>query len=719
MTENSKQGSKHSVTKSAIVNGKSMVIKQGNSFGVFDRYGDIHPSDQESQGVFHNNTRFISKLVFGIDNKRPLYLSSTLDSDNEILRVDLSNPMLGPEPDIDNDKGILHIHVTKFLWEKVFYHQMKLFNYGRKPILFTITYSFDADFKDIFEIRGIKRNKEGEMLTPSAAENKLCLSYRGLDNITRRTCIKFVSKPDKIEGKQATYKVTINPKEETFIYFSIAFEEDNDKPEVLDFEAGLKKVITKERIKEGGFSIRTDNEDFNDWLDRSKADLDMMSTSTEYGLYPYAGVPWYSTPFGRDAIVTSFECLWIEPELARGVLNFLANTQATKHDDFSEADPGKIFHEMRNGEMANTGEVPFKRYYGTIDATPLFISLAGHYYQRTGDIKMIKDLWPHIENGLEWMDKYGDLDGDGYLEYKKKSSTGLTNQGWKDSEDSVFYENGDLAKAPIALCEVQGFSYEAKLMASLLAEALGYSDKAKELNLQSKKLKDKFVKDFWSKDKNTFVIALDGDKKQCNVRTSNAGQCLATGIADSIQAGKIRDILMSSSMYSGYGIRTVAEGEVRYNPMSYHNGSVWPHDNALIAYGLSLYGFTMDARKICEGIFNAAKHMEQSRLPELFCGFKRVKNQEPVGYPVACSPQAWAIASVYMLLQACLGVSVDAKNKIIRFKNPVMPESINEIYVDKLIINGSSLSLHIVRNGSGVVVNTIDNSDNIKIKIGD
>lgn len=703
---------------SSFADQRTMVLKQGDSFAIFGWHGDIHQIGQGKQGIFHDGTRFVSRMDLEVNGVRPLLLSSTPRDDNQMLIVDLTNPDL-PKPGGELLLfGSIHIERTKLLWESTYHEKMRLKNFNLKPERLRVEMRYEADFADIFEIRGQVRERKGERLPTQQSDGAVTFAYRGLDDVVRKTRIHFEPSPDEIRGGTVVWNIDVGPQEEREILIDIAMGETQNDLVRLPFDGARTAMnMYMERINRYCADITTSNEQFNDWIKRSKSDLITMTSQTPHGLYPYAGVPWYSTPFGRDGIITALQCLWVEPELARGVLVYLAHTQATDFNDFQDAEPGKIFHEARGGEMAALGEIPFKMYYGTIDATPLFICLAGAYLERTNDLKTISRIWPNIEKALFWIDHYGDIDGDGFLEYKTKSAKGLINQGWKDSHDSVFHEDGTMAKDPIALCEVQGYAYDAKVKASKIARVLGLEDKAIQLIHEARELKYKFNEAFWSDSRQTYVIALDGDKKPCDVESSNAGHCLFSGIATPERASIIAKGMMSDRMFSGWGIRTIARGEPRYNPMSYHNGSIWPHDNSMIASGLSRYGLMDDTLQVLNAMFDTSTYVEAHRLPELFCGFPREAGKAPVSYPVACSPQAWAVGTLYLMLQAMLGMKIDAASNSITLCHPVLPPSISDITVTNLQVNDKLVIFQVRRTNNGIEAFSLTPGNGLKIHV--
>ena len=666
---------------------RTRVLKDDETFAVCDPHGDILPFGMGEQGLYHEGTRYLSRLELRLGKVRPLLLSSTVRENNDLFPVDLTNPDLELQDGMMLPRGLLHLFRSKLLWDGRCFEHLRLSNHGLSPIRVTLLLRFEADYADIFEVRGTRRAQRGILLEPEVgADSSVSLHYHGLDGVTRRTRLLFDPPPTEVSGSGARFELHLPSQEAEALDVTIVCEKADPRPIVSYQEALATVTRTPADWRAALCRIETSNASFNDWIHRSLADLHMMMTQTEHGPYPYAGVPWFSTAFGRDGILTALEMLVIDPRVARGVLAYLAAHQATEVVPEQDAEPGKILHETRRGEMAALGEIPFGLYYGSVDSTPLFVMLAGAYYRRTGDVEHVRHLWPNIEAALAWMETYGDPDGDGFVEYARRTPRGLAQQGWKDSQDSVFHANGEMADGPIALCEVQGYVYAARQAAADIADALGNPTRAQELRRKAEVLRGRFEEAFWSEDLSTYALALDGDKRPCRVRTSNAGHCLFSGIADLERARRTALTLVSPESFSGWGIRTVAASERRYNPMSYHNGSVWPHDNAVVAAGFAQYGLGEMAVRTMTGLFDSSQFVEMHRLPELFCGFKRRPGEGPTLYPVACAPQSWAAAAVFLLLQSALGLHVDAPHQRVVFTRPLLPAYLERVTMTNLAV---------------------------------
>src|SRR5262245_19740430 len=520
---------------------RDRVLKHGDTFAVFDHHGDIRPVGMREQGIFHEGTRFLSCLALRFGRGEPLFLSSTVNQENAILTVDLTNPDIREGDRVTVPRGTLHLFRGIFLWQGACYQRLGLRNYGLVPIEVSFSLRFDADFADIFEVRGTRRARRGRVLPPAVGGGNAVLAYEGLDGVVRRARLEFSPAPHRLTATEAYFTVALAPQEEALIHLTMACAigaELTQPPPA--FEVALGRASDDLRaIRAGACDISTSNERFNDWLNRSLADLAMMITETPDGMYPYAGVPWFSTPFGRDGIITALQTLWINPNIARGVLGFLSATQADAEIPEQDAEPGKILHETRRGEMAALREIPFGQYYGSVDSTPLFVLLAGAYYERTADRDFIASLWENIERAVQWIDHYGDRDKDGFVEYYRHSLDGLVQQGRKDSHDSGFHADGLLAEGPIALCEVQGYVYAAKKSAAELAAILGRPELAARWEREADDLCHRFERAFWCDELSTYAQALDGNKRPCRVRTSNPGHCLFTGIASLDRAARV------------------------------------------------------------------------------------------------------------------------------------------------------------------------------------
>lgn len=688
---------------------RPLTLKHGDTFAVFDHNGDAVSWPGSPEGLFHRDTRHLSHLSLTIQGQRPLLLSSTLRDDNAMLTCDLTNPdVVDDEDKVVLEHDLLHLRRSRFLWKGACYERLAVRNFDEHPHRVSVKIGFSADFADLFEVRGTRRERRGETQVPQVAHNRVTLAYLGLDGRRRTTTVRFDPAPQELGAGHALFVLDLEPHHNHTILIEIACDEAGDGALRRGFARALRSARTELRTSSArAAAIETSNEIFNEAVRRSVSDLYMLITDKPEGPYPYAGVPWFSTVFGRDALITGLQTLWLDPAIARGVLLHLAANQATEFDASADAEPGKILHEVRYGEMAELGEVPFRRYYGSIDSTPLFVMLAGAYFERTGDAVTIHRLWPGIEAALSWMDNHGDRDADGFIEYGRHNPDGLVNQGWKDSHDSIFHADGSLARGPIALAEVQAYAYGAWRAAATIARAAGRSGQAEGFERRAEALRTAFDSRFFDEELGAYAMALDGDKRPCRVHASNGGHALLTGLALPERAGAVVKTLMGSASFSGWGVRTVAATEARYNPMSYHNGSVWPHDNALIAAGFARYGFKREAARIFEGLFAASSYIDLRRLPELFCGFTRKRASGPTFYPVACIPQAWAATAPLFMLQSCLGLGFDSSKVHITFEEPVLPAFLGEVTVRNLVLDGGSADVSLRRSGSQVVVDVI------------
>lgn len=692
-------------------------LKHGQSFALFDERGNMLSGQHRADGFYHRDTRVLSRWRLLFNGHQPLFLSSTIRDDNAALIVDLTNPDIYDGDHLLQPRDTMHIVRTIFLWDNGCHQRVAISNYGQAAQRNTLRLEFDADFVDLFEVRGHRSVVHGEIEVRVASRSCVQFHYTATDGLRQVTVVDLDPIPNRIEENAAEWDLELAPGQRWMLFARVdpTIEATSSGRHFLGAMRLARTSLS--RLSGRATAIDSSNELFNEIIRRSIADLYMLITQTEDGPYPFAGVPWFSTPFGRDGIITALEMLWVDPAVARGVLQFLARTQARHEDPEADAEPGKILHEMRHGELARTGEVPFLRYYGTVDATPLFVLLAGRFFERTGDLETLRALWPNIVAALAWIDGPGDVDGDGFVEYRSRND-GLVNQGWKDSSDSIFHSDGRLASGPIALVEVQAYVYAAKQSIAQVARALGKHADAARLVAEARRLRDRFEQRFWSEQLGTYVLALDGAKQPCVVRSSNAGHALLCGIASEERARRVAADLLGQRFFCGWGIRTIPAGERRFNPMSYHNGSVWPHDNALIAMGLAHYRHTDAVQDIFTGLFHAACFMSLRRLPELFCGFRRRPGRSPTFYPVACSPQAWAAAAPLALLQASLGLSFDIPNRAIVLQHPRLPRFVNEVRLRNLSLDSkASVDLLLRRHGNDVAVNVLRRSGDLAVDV--
>jgi glycogen debranching enzyme len=715
---------------------RQYVLKSGDTFVVNDSLGDIIGSDD---GLFVNDTRVLSQLRLTFGGRAPSLLSGNVSSDNTAFTAHLTNRPLPPLGGAVTPEGVIHVERLRVLCGTILYEAITLTNYGMTDAVVPLSVSFSSDFKDMFEVRGLKREKKGAIEPPRVENGEVLLGYVGLDCVERDVRIAFSPPPDKLLAGRADYSVSLPAQACVSIYLSVAVETraqqaaPDEAPGVqaaqpargakapahlTQIEASRPRVgraavraalvdahLAMRERRRVTARVRSSNPLFNAWIDRSFADLSLLTTDLATGPYPYAGIPWFSTPFGRDAVITSLQTLWLQPQLARGVLRFLAEHQAREDSAFRDASVGKIMHEMRRSEMAATGEVPFALYYGGVDTTPLFIVLAGAYAARTGDMALIDELWPALERAAQWVAGVCDKNRFGLLDYQRASDGGLANQGWKDSHDSVFHADGRFPEGPIALVEVQAYACAAFDTMSHFASLRGRPDDSVRYKARATALRERVEEKFWMSDEGFYGIALDGKGELCRVLASNAGHLLAFGLPMRERGEAVASRLESALFHTGWGVRTLAANQARFNPMAYHNGSVWPHDNALCARGFARYGGKGAAVRLLQALFEAAVNFDM-RLPELFCGFPRERGEPPTAYPVACLPQAWAAGAPFMMLEACLGLRIDAERREVRIEQPALPEGIDWLEIGGLHVGGKLVSIMFSRVGGKVVAST-------------
>ena len=693
-------------------------LKSDDCFAIFDTLGDVVSAPGSHDGLYFRDTRHLSRLDLLLGQERPLLLSSNLGNDNLMLTADLTNACVRDREGSEVDQGLIHIRRSIFLAGGTCFTRFGLYNHGMTRHDLRLTLRFEADFADLFEVRGMHRLRRGKRSEAVLGRDSVRIGYVGLDNKLLETLLRFDPAPESLSATSASFNLSLQPGEQRQVFLQVACAPEAC-PDLRPGRAfGAALLQERRRLRSSvarTATITTGNAEFDEALARADNDLRMLTTEKPTGPYPYAGIPWFSTAFGRDALITALLKLWQEPALARGVLIYLAQEQATEFDPSCDAEPGKILHEVRAGEMAELREVPFRRYYGSVDSTPLFVMLAGAYLDRTGDLPAIAALWPNIQAALAWID--GRADENGFVAYHRMTEDGLANQGWKDSFDSISHADGTLARSPISLCEVQGYVYAARRAAAGIARKLGHEMAAAEQDEAASRLQAAFEARFWVERLQLYALALDGDGAPCEVRSSNAGQVLLSGIASPERAAKVVATMMSARLFTGWGIRTLASDEIRYNPMSYHNGSVWPHDNALIAMGFARYGFPGEAGRLCEGLFAACGRMELKRLPELFCGFSRRLGRDPTAYPVACTPQAWAAATFPALVQSCLGLSFQPATGTVRFDRPSLPQFLDMVTVHNLSLNAGQISAAVRRVGGAVSVEALARSGGLLMDV--
>ena len=696
-----------------------LVLKDREIFLCARMDGDIAVAQVSGEGFYANDTRHLSELRLEVGDARPVALSHSASEDRAVL--DATNAMLRGRSRRAVPQLSLSITRELLIASGRLYLVVRVRNFLREPVTTSVTLALASDFADMFEVRGFPlRKARGHALAPRRTERGLTFAYLGEDQVFRETVVELDPPPDRLEladgAARAGWDLALEPHGAIEI-LTTAEPSIGGRRRPRRRRATAAEVLTvvEARWRSRCTTIESDNDRFDDLLDTSSRDLRALIMPAADGQILSAGIPWYVAPFGRDALVSSGEALILNPDLLRDALAVLAKLQASADDPWRDAEPGKILHELRAGELAGAGLIPHTPYYGTVDATPLFLVRSADYYAWTGDLETLGMLRPALDGALRWIDEYGDRDGDGFVEYERRSAAGLRNQGWKDSEDAIVHADGSLAEGPIALVEAQGYVYAAKQSIAVVYEALGLPDVASRLRSEAHELRVAFNDAFWNADEGTFALALDGRKRQVASVTSNPGHCLHCGIVDPGKAGAVIERLLAEDMFSGWGVRTLSSRNPAYNPMSYHNGSVWPHDNAIFAAGLKRYGHRAGVQRLASCLFEVAVDALDSRLPELYCGFDRAERGAVVAYPVACIPQAWAAAAPFLIVQAMLGLSPNAPARALTIERPALPEWLGRLRLQGLRIGGATGTLDFQRGGEATSFTLAEQSGELNV----
>ncbi|MGH2720313.1 MAG: amylo-alpha-1,6-glucosidase, partial [Actinomycetota bacterium] len=697
---------------------ETMHIKEGETFASADPDGDLPARNPMGTGFYYKDTRFLSRFEFRLQGT-PLVLLSSSAERSFMSQVDLTNGDIWRDGLLVVPQHSLNVRRTRVAGA-VIEERIRIRNYHTEPVTVRLEFALEADYADIFEVRGLRREQRGTLMAPRLDGQTVKLAYLGLDEVFRETWIHFSDLPVSLRAEGATVFAEVDLEVPVgvsrFVSLSVEPVFDGKRQPRIGFESALDRTRRSyEAWQQACTRMHTDNHLFNALLQRGVRDLRALMTPMPGGEVLAAGIPWYVAPFGRDSILSCYEILMVNPLPARDLLRLLATYQGQEVDPWRDEEPGKILHEVRQGELAGGHYIPHTPYFGTVDATPLYLMLAAAYFRWTNDLDTIVELEPVLDRCLRWIDEFGDLDGDGYVEYARRSPRGLKNQGWKDSGNSIVHRDGTLAEPPIALSEVQAYVYMAKQRMSDIYSTLGDEARAARLRAEAADLRARFNRDFWMEDEQTFALALDGDKRQVQAVTTNPAHGLYCGLINHDKAAAMAKRLMASDMFSGWGIRTMSRATSAYNPMSYHNGSVWPHDNAIVAAGLKRYGHHRATMRVATALFDVAMHMEYFRLPELFCGFTRRAPTSPVAYPVACSPQAWAAGSPFILLQAMLGISARADQNMLTVNKPLLPPWLERVELSNLRVGSTRLSLVFTREGDVTTFSLTERRGDVRV----
>jgi glycogen debranching enzyme len=685
----------------------ALVLKHDRHFLLVTGHGDIAPAGACSLGLFRDDTRILSHYALTLDGGPPALLSAQIPC-AYLAQIDLAvnDRVFGGNP--WDPRNVIHLRRELLLSDRL-RERLTLTSYLRTPLDYTIALAFGADFADIFEVRGWRRDRRGRYYAPRWEGDRVTFRYEGRDGLELESAIRFATPPSRVDGRSAEWRLRLEEERPVQLEWEVVGGEQRQPaagPATFDAQRNALDLTYNDwrgRCTRWSTSLGA----FDALLDRAVDDLRALHVEVDGARVLSAGIPWYSTIFGRDAIIASLQTLPLQPAIARDTLRYLARRQGVREDPYTEEQPGKILHELRRGEMARTSEIPHVPYYGSIDATPLWLILLHETWRWTGDAALVRELLPAAEQALLWVDRFGDLDGDGFVEYATTSDKGLVNQGWKDSGDGVPYPDGTLPAPPIALVEVQGYVHDAKVRTAELFQLAGRLDRAAALRREAAELRERIRTVFWDEDLGTFALALDGAKQPVRTATTNAGHLLWSRVPTVAQGERLRERFLQPDFFSGWGIRTLSAAHPAFNPMSYHDGSVWPHDNALLVLGLALYGHARAALPIVRAVYEAGAGTHFQRLPELYCGMSRGIGHRPVGYPVSCSPQAWASGALFMMLQALLGLYPDAPAGVLHVRDPVLPDFLDQLTLEGLSVGSSRVALQFRRHGSRTLANLL------------
>jgi glycogen debranching enzyme len=686
---------------------EQLVRARGAMFLVTDRHGDVRPAGARELGLFDRDTRHLSHYALTIENGAAVHLSAEPVGD-AFNQVDLMLTDLEAGEFLDDPKNYVHIRRRQLLDGGLF-EEITFTNFLRRAIKLDVTIAFGCDFADIFEVRGARRPQRGTLRTPRIEGSCVVLAYHGLDDLTYETHVSFDTKPSKIDRDHAKFALSIDAGQSETIELHVSPRRGGERRTFSRSTYRRRIAHAQEdadRFREGSAKLSCDDPRLQQVIDRSIGDLHALQVHAGDHRILGAGIPWFCAPFGRDSLIAAYEALLLNPDLAADALRMLAAHQGTKFDDEREEEPGKIFHELRFGEMARAREIPHSPYYGTIDATPLFVVVLAETYKVSGDRALVSELAPALLAALEWIDRRSD-EGSRFVTYERKTSKGLENQGWKDSQAGVSFPDGRRASLPIALCEVQGYCADAYAKGAELLSIQNDHERAKTYRERATRLTTLINRDLWLEKEGRYAYAVDGDGRVLDTVVSNLGHLLWSKVAPRERAASTARLLTSGPSLSTFGIRTLASDQAVYNPLSYHNGTVWPHDNALIAAGMGAYDLGDEVAKVFSGLHRAMAYFRDHRMPELFCGIGS-RSGPLVRYPVACSPQAWAAAAPFLMLQTMLGIRPDAPRARLTIRNPRLPPQVRRLEIEHMRVGNVLVSMRFRRLGRRCHIDHLD-----------